>query len=143
MPHAGIFCVGSFLAFFASIGLAVAPAPDGRLGVQSNEVDALCALSGMPVYALTVRTAEQFRHVVEARAPGTKVSLLHDLDASKRLEQHARQADLFILVTAPAKHAATDCVRASRPAGKPLIVPLGKGAASMLAAVRGHFEQRG
>ena len=95
------------------------------------------------VYTLTVRAAEQFRNVVEARAPGTKVSLLHDHDASKRLEQHARQADLFILVTASAKHAATNCVRACRPAGKPLLIPLGKGAASMLAAVRGDFEQSG
>jgi hypothetical protein len=95
------------------------------------------------VYTLTVRAAEQFRNVVEARAPGTDVTLLHDLDASKRLKQHARQADLFVLVTASTKHAATDCVRASRPADKPLVIPAGKGAASMLAAVRCHFEQGG
>ncbi len=95
------------------------------------------------VYTLTVRAAEQFRHVIEAFAPGARVWLLHDRGASKRLEQHARQADLFVHVTASAKHAVTDCVRASRPAEKPALIPAGKGAASMLAAVRGHFEQGG
>jgi hypothetical protein len=66
----------------------------------------------------------------------------HDTEASPRLKQLARQADLFVLVTASAKHAASDCVRASRPAVRPTLVPAGKGAASMLAAVRAYCEQQ-
>jgi hypothetical protein len=108
------------------------------------EGDVFAALDGMSVavYTLTVRAAKQFRQVIEARAPGAKVSLINDLDGSKRLEQHARQADLFILTTASAKHAATNCVRAARPADKPLLIPAGKGAASMLAVVRKHLQSR-
>jgi hypothetical protein len=115
-------------------------------GVPTDETtDPISALgqSSVAVYTLTVRAAEQFRRVVQARAPNASVTILHDLDASRRLEQHARHADLFILVTASAKHAATDCVRAYRPPGKPLLMPAGKGAASMLAAVRGHLALGG
>jgi hypothetical protein len=114
-------------------------------GVTEADNDPIKALSGrtIAVYTLTERSAEQFRRVVEARATGVTVTLLHDRDASKRLQQHARQADLFVLVTASAKHAATDCVRVSRPPEKPLLIPTGKGTASMLAVVRTYVERGG
>jgi hypothetical protein len=114
-------------------------------GPSGDEIDPLIALGGksVAVYTLTVRSAEQFRRVVEGRGSGVSVTLLHDLGASKRLEQYARQADIFVLVTASAKHAATDFIRARRPAGKPLLFPAGKGTASMLAAVRTHVERGG
>jgi hypothetical protein len=105
--------------------------------------DPIAALKGksVAVYTLTQRSAEQFQRIVQARAPGVTLALLHDLDASKRLQQHARQADLFVMVTASAKHAATNCIRRTRSAEKPLLIPTGKGAASMLAALRSYLER--
>jgi hypothetical protein len=97
----------------------------------------------LSAYTLTERAGKQFQAVIEALAPGVKVSLAHDTEASPRLRQLARQSDLFVLVTASAKHAASDCVRANRPAEKPTLMPAGKGAASMLAAVRSYCEQQG
>jgi hypothetical protein len=97
-------------------------------GAAGNETDPLANLGGrsIAVYTLTTRAAEQFRRVVEARAPGAAVTLLHDLDASKRLEQHARQAALFVLVTASAKHAATDCTMSNlaQQLGHSLVFPV-------------------
>jgi hypothetical protein len=93
-------------------------------------------------YTLTERAGKQFQSVLESLAPGVRVSLAHDLHASPRLKQLARQADLFVLVTSSAKHAASDCVRANRPPEKPTLLPTGKGAASLLASVRGYIERR-
>jgi hypothetical protein len=68
------------------------------------------------------------------------VSLCHDLDASKRLKQLAKQTDVFVMVTASAKHAATSAIEDNRPAGMPLLRPAGKGSASMLRVMREHLE---
>jgi hypothetical protein len=103
--------------------------------------DPLAAAGGLSVaaYTLTERAARQFQQALEARAPGVRVSLCHDTVASNRLKQLARQADLFVMTTASATHAATICIEANRPSDRPLLRPAGRGAASMLRAVREHL----
>jgi hypothetical protein len=123
--------------------LAASYFPPAAAGERAAE-DLFAPLDGLTIaaYTLTERAAKQFQNVIGTLAPGVKVQLAHDLDASTRLKQLARQADLFVLVTASATHAATDCVRATRPSEKPTLLPAGKGAASMLAAVRAYCQER-
>jgi hypothetical protein len=126
----------------AEIGLAgefAAMFPPALAGAEAE--DPLAALAGqsVAVYTLTESAARQFQAVLEVRAPGVRVSLCHDLDASQRLKQLARQADLFIAAVRSATHAATGCIDANRPEEKPTLRPRGKGAASMLRAVREHL----
>ncbi len=131
----------------ADLGAAVAAEgyfPDDQ-AEQGDEPDTLAAIASASVaaYTLSERAAARFKRVLEARAPGVSVTLMHDLDGSKRLQQHARQADVFVMVASSATHAATDCIQANRPHAKPLLIPAGKGAASMLAAVRAYCEGMG
>jgi hypothetical protein len=116
------------------------PPEAGTVSGADNDVFATLGAATIAVYTLSERAALRFKAVLALRAPRATVILLHDLDGSKRLQQHARQADLFVLVTASATHAATDCIQANRPLGRPLLFPAGKGTASMLAAVRVHCQ---
>jgi hypothetical protein len=106
--------------------------------------DPLAVLNTMSVavYTLTETAGKQFKTVLESRTPGVRITLCHDLAASTRLKQLARQADLFLVATSSAKHAATACVAANRPEEKPTLYPSGKGAASLLRALREYLRAR-
>jgi hypothetical protein len=112
--------------------------------VPSGREDSMGGLREMSVaiYSLTDSAARLAGEVLERGYPGVKVRLSHDKDCSRRLQQLARQADLFVMVTASAKHAATSCIEEHRPHDLPLLRPDGKGAASILRAVRQHFRAR-
>ena len=98
------------------------------------------ASKSVAVYTLTESAARQFKRILEERSPGVRISLCHDIDASMRLRQLARQADLFLVATASSTHAATGCIDASRPSTLPTVRIGGKGSASMLRAVRGYLS---
>lgn len=118
-------------------------APAAAAPVVAAE-DPLAALSDMSVavYTLTENAGKQFKAVLESRTPGVRITLCHDLVATSRLKQAARQADLFLVATGSATHAATACIAANRPEEKPTLYPSGKGAASLLRAVRDYLRTR-
>jgi hypothetical protein len=115
--------------------LPLVPAPAGR-------VDPLTALNEMSVaiYTLTESAAVNAQQILERLYPRTRVSLVHDLDCSKRLQQLARQTDLFVMVSASSKHAATECIEQHRSHDLPLLRPRGRGSASILRAIREHLS---
>lgn len=112
------------------------PEPREEVGA-SGEFRLAERLGGMTVaiYTLVERAAEQARQALAALTPTTRVELCVDHVASPRLTALARNADLFVMVTWAAKHAATDAIRRERPNDKPLIMPTGKGASSLLEAI--------
>ena len=116
----------------------IPPAPQAGPAEAEDRLATLGSLS-VAVYTLTESAGKQFKVVLEARALGVRVSLCHDLVASSRLKQLARQADLFVVATGSATHAATACIEAHRPETMPTLKPSGKGAASMLRAIREHL----
>jgi hypothetical protein len=61
------------------------------------------------------------------------------LVGSDRLQHAARTADLFVVVTGSASHAATGFIEAKRPASLPLLHPTGKGTASILQVVQAYL----
>lgn len=112
---------------------ALLPAPDD----PEDEPDPLVKLRGvrLALYTLTEDAAVRARNRL-GEWTGRGIDVLTDKVCSDALRIAAREADLFVMVTRSAKHAATDCIRRSRPEGKPLIVSSGKGSSSVIYAVR-------
>jgi hypothetical protein len=88
------------------------------------------------VYTLTESAGQRFAEVLERRCPSVVVETNHDYVATDQLRHLARNADIFVMVTGSAKHAATLFIQSQRPADRALLRPAGKGSASMLRAVR-------
>ncbi len=118
------------------------PAAAAVPALPSEDPFAVLGSMSVAVYTLTENAGKQFKDVLESRAPGVRVNLCHDLAATTRLKQLARQADLLLVATSSAKHAATACIAVNRPDEKPTLYPTGKGAASLLRAFREHLRTR-
>jgi hypothetical protein len=86
------------------------------------------------IYSLTSSAAAQATKVLRQLAPECRVETNDDHVCTDRLTALAANADWFVLATQSSKHAATDCVRASR-GTRPLLYPSGKGASSILRAL--------
>jgi hypothetical protein len=104
--------------------------------------DPLSRLGGrsVAVYTLTENAGRRFVEVLMRECPSVVAETNHDHVATNQLKHLARNADVFIMVTASAKHAATLFIQSQRPSDLPLIRPSGKGTASMLRAIRGYAE---
>ena len=86
------------------------------------------------IYTLTERVGRNAKELLLGTYPGVRVELSHDTGGSPRLKQLARNADLFVVCTRSAKHAATEYIADER-SGAPTVFPDGKGASSILRAV--------
>lgn len=95
------------------------------------------------IYTLTEPAGRRVRDILEQTFPQVVVHLSHDKVGNDRLKQMARDADLFVMVTASAKHAATMFIESHRPKDRPLLRPSGKGSASALRAIREHLRAVG
>jgi hypothetical protein len=109
---------------------------------RGEERDPIGELSEMSlaIYSLTESAARMAGGILERQYNGVKIHYNGEEDCSRRLQQLARNADLFVMVTASSKHAATGCIEMYRPKELPLLRPSGKGVASILRAVRQHFR---
>lgn len=87
------------------------------------------------LYTLTESAGRQAKEALEDAFPGVRVELSSDHVCTLRLRSLAREADLFVLAAASAKHAATDCVQRHRPASLPVAYASGRGASSIIRAV--------
>jgi hypothetical protein len=105
------------------------------------EEDAFGRLVGrsVAIYTLTESVGHRVREVLLDRCPTASVELCHDHVCTRRLRALAQEADIFLVVTGSAKHAATECIEEHRGAGLPLLRPTGRGSASMLAALQVHL----
>jgi hypothetical protein len=90
------------------------------------------------IVALYTLTESAGRHASEALAeafPGVRVELSSDHVCTPRLRALAHDADLFVVATASAKHAGTDCIQRHRAASMRTAYAAGRGATSILRAV--------
>jgi hypothetical protein len=86
------------------------------------------------LYTLTDTSARQAKQALENLVPEIQVELSNDHVCTARLQTLARNADLFVVATASAKHAATDCIMRYR-GGAPLTYAAGRGFSSFLRAI--------
>lgn len=107
---------------------------------EDSRADPLEQLSGrtVAIYTLTEAAARRVKQILEACSTGVRVQLNHDKVGSSRLRQLARDADIFVIATASATHAATDFIESQRKT-LPILRPAGKGSASILRALRSYL----
>lgn len=66
--------------------------------------------------------------------PDIKVSLNNNTVCTERLASLAQKSDLFVFAWRSSKHAAYYCIKNHRPKDLPIVMPRGKGTASILHA---------
>lgn len=88
------------------------------------------------IYTLTESSGLRAQRFMQNWLPGLEVRVSNDHVGTDHLRNIARQSDYLIVAAKSAKHAATDFIKAERPADKsPLIYPSGKGSSSIVDAL--------
>ena len=108
---------------------------------ETSEFDA-ASLSGksIAIYTLTERIGRQAEQMICKRFEGVKVHLLHVKGSTDRLVQLSQSADIFIVNTWDAKHAATGAIKQNRSREKVTLLPESKSAGSLLRCLDQHSE---
>ena len=88
------------------------------------------------VYTLTESVAQRAGRLLQTLYPGVRVELARDAVGSRRLEELARRADIFVVCWRSATHAATECIKRNRPDGAATIYPPGNGSSSILKVLQ-------
>lgn len=105
---------------------------------EANQSHPLTALAGKSIalYSLKENALHRVATLLKTTVPNVRVSTFHDTaGGSKALRAAARDADIFVMATAAATHAATGFIEAERHEGAPIVKPAGQGSASMLRAL--------
>ncbi len=115
--------------------------PDPGIIAASGQRDDLGArLSGrtIAIYSLVENASRQAKTALETLSATVDIQLSSDHGGTSRLRALATNCDLFVIVWAAAKHAATDFIRDHRGA-RPLVYADGKGVSSLLRAIEDFF----
>lgn len=88
------------------------------------------------VYSLTERIARRFGQLAERTFDEISLHYIHDKVLTARMKALASSADVFIINTWDAKHAATNGVKDNRPQSSTTLMPRGKSASSLLRSLR-------
>lgn len=114
----------SLLDTFPSVSIAQeAPASAGAL---------FAGLIG--IYTLTEGAGQRAKEILERMYPHATVEINSDSVSTDRLTSLAKAADIFVFAWKSSKHQAYFCVKEARQ-GQDIILPLGKGSASILSGV--------
>jgi hypothetical protein len=100
------------------------------------------ALAGkmIAIYTLTDPAATRTADFLTSNFDDVVVEVSNDHVASDRLQTLARAADVFVVATRSAKHAATTFIEAQRPPGRPIVYADGKGSASLIRALFSYIS---
>jgi hypothetical protein len=86
------------------------------------------------IYTLSERAGRNAAEALKRLAPKVKVEVSSAHDCSRQLQSLSQNADLFVITTSSAKHAATDCISQNRRT-EDILFAAGKGQCSILRAV--------
>jgi hypothetical protein len=100
------------------------------------------ALAGktVAIYTLTNAAAARAAEFLTRNFDDVVVEVSSDHVATDRLRSLARAADIFVVATRSAKHAATTFIEAQRPPDRPILYAAGKGSASLLRALFSYIS---
>ncbi len=107
--------------------------PDSPADTTSYR-DALKGKS-IAVYSLTERIARRFGQLAEQAFHGIKIHYIHDKSLTDRMKSLAQSADIFIINTWDAKHAATIGIKDNRPPTQVTVEPDGKSPSRLMEAL--------
>lgn len=92
------------------------------------------------MYSLRESALRRAEMVLRELCPGARIDVFHDLvGGSAALRTASASADLFVLATAAAKHAATLFIESNRPKSRATLYARGQGSASLLEAIREYL----
>ena len=111
---------------------AVRPVPDEATHAGNPEIRKLLKGKSIAIYSLTERIAKRFGQMAEEMFDGLKLHFVHDKALTDRMKSLARSADIFIINTWDAKHAATNGIKDNRPKNAVTLEPDGKSSSSLL-----------
>ncbi|MEQ1899562.1 MAG: protein DpdD [Devosia sp.] len=94
------------------------------------------------IYSLTESSSRRAKAAIEEIAPQAVIDCSADHGGTARLRALAENADLFVLTSLSAKHAATDFIRQHR-ADRPLLYAQGRGFSSILRAIEDFMNSAG
>lgn len=96
------------------------------------------------MYSLQESALRRATQVVTELCPGVRVDGFHDhVGGSPALRNAATTADIFVLATAAAKHAATTFIESRRPKDSITLYSRGQGSSSLVQALREYLDERG
>lgn len=105
--------------------------------IQRQQLQAVLDSNFVAIYTLTESAGRQAANILKEVAPSIRVETSHDKVGSVALRNMAHHADIFVMVTASAKHAATGFIQQERPY-KPILYVNGRGASSIMRAIETH-----
>ena len=91
------------------------------------------------IYTLTETAGQRAKQLLQKLIPKSRIELNADGVATDRLKHLASSADVFVFAWRSSKHQAYYCAKAAR-AGKDLILPPGKGMASIVRSVLDYLK---
>jgi hypothetical protein len=94
------------------------------------------------LYSLREPALRRVKSILQELCPGTQVEVFSDqVGGSPALRAASSTADIFVLATAAAKHAATIYIEANRPKATATLYSRGQGSASLLEAIRDFLRR--
>jgi hypothetical protein len=110
---------------------------------ESNQDDSPCirnllAGKSIAVYSLTERIARRFGQLAEQAFDGIKIHYVHDKSLTDRMKSLAQSADIFIINTWDAKHAATTGIKQNRFSSVVLLEPPSKTPSGLINALMAY-----
>jgi hypothetical protein len=115
------------------------PADEQGIALAAPARNALAGKT-IAIYTLTDAAAARAVEFLTRNFDDVAVEVSNDHVASDRLRALARAADIFVVATRSAKHAATTFIEAQRPPGRPTLYAAGKGSASLLRALLSYIS---
>lgn len=94
------------------------------------------------LYSLDEGVLERTKSILAEMAPNADIRLSHDKVGSVSLKQHARGAEIIVMATRCAKHAATGFIRQHAPSTSAIAEADGSGSASLLRAAIAAIRRR-
>lgn len=114
------------------------PERKDRPEVASLDIRGVLAGKSIAVYSLTERIARRFGQLAEQDFDGIKMQYVHDKVLTDRMKSLAQSADIFIVNTWDAKHAATVGIKETRNCNKTTIQPRSKSSSSLFSCLLEH-----
>ena len=104
---------------------------------EDPDAQALTALAArsVAIYTLAETAGQRALQILTKLAPGVDVALNSDRVCTDKLAALARSAELFVFAWRSSKHAAYFCIKDHRPKEKRILMPAGKGTASIVRAL--------
>jgi len=102
---------------------------------EKTDIRGILTGQSIAVYSLTERIARRFGQLAEQAFDGIKIHYVHDKSLTDRMKSLAQSADIFIVNTWDAKHAATNGIKDNRSASRTLLEPHSKSPSSLLGVL--------